>query len=274
MAEQLEQVYTILNQERNIKISDPDVLKRDRFPRSSKYDPHFVLDKQMGPNAMWLIEWLSEKIRLRPGMRVLDMGCGKALSSVFLAKEFGVQVWANDWWIDSTDNWKTICSAGLEDRIFPIRAEAHQLPYAEDFFDAIVSMDSYNYYGTDETYMVGFHRFLKKGGQIGIVVPGVQHELSLPLPEHLTRPRKDESVFWQEECWTFHSPEWWRNLWDRHSFLEVETADSMPDGCALWLDWERVKIEAGANFFPSDVETLEADGGSTIGFTRMVARRI
>ena len=35
---------------------------------------------------------------LEPGMRVLDLGCGKGLSSIFLAKEFGVQVWAADLW--------------------------------------------------------------------------------------------------------------------------------------------------------------------------------
>ena len=29
-------------------------------------------------------------MELEPGMRVLDMGCGKAISSIFLAKEFDV----------------------------------------------------------------------------------------------------------------------------------------------------------------------------------------
>jgi len=39
-------------------------------------------------------------------MRVLDLGCGKALSSIFLAKEYGTQVWATDLWISATDNRK------------------------------------------------------------------------------------------------------------------------------------------------------------------------
>jgi len=59
----------------------------------------------MGPNSLWLTEWLCEAIDLKPNMRVLDLGCGKAISSVFLAKEFGVQVWAYDLWIKATDNW-------------------------------------------------------------------------------------------------------------------------------------------------------------------------
>ena len=145
-----------------------ELLKNDRFPRSAKYDPEWVLKGWMGPNVLWLTEWLCEKIELKPGMRVLDMGCGKALSSIFLAKEFGVQVWANDLWVSATENWQRICEMGMQDRVYPIHAEAHDLPYAEGFFDAIVSMDSYQYYGTDDLYLNYFLKFVKPGGQIGI----------------------------------------------------------------------------------------------------------
>jgi len=77
--------------------SQPHVLSREEFPRSSRYDPDWVMDNQMGPNALWLMEWLSQQLDLVPGMKVLDLGCGKALSSIFLAREFGLQVWAADW---------------------------------------------------------------------------------------------------------------------------------------------------------------------------------
>ena len=42
----------------------------------------------MGPNVFWLAEALSQVMDLQPGMRVLDMGCGKAISSIFLARDF------------------------------------------------------------------------------------------------------------------------------------------------------------------------------------------
>jgi cyclopropane fatty-acyl-phospholipid synthase-like methyltransferase len=74
-------------------------------------------------------------------MHVLDLGCGKALSSVFLAKEYGVQVWATDLWISATENRERIEQAGLADRVFPIHADARALPYAELFFDALVCVD-------------------------------------------------------------------------------------------------------------------------------------
>ena len=39
---------------------------------------------------------------IEPGMKVLDLGCGKAMSSIFLAREFRVSVWATDLWIPAT----------------------------------------------------------------------------------------------------------------------------------------------------------------------------
>ena len=138
------------------------MLTLEQFPRSSKYDPKWVLENEMGPNALWLTEWLCEAMNLQPGMRVLDMGCGKAMSSIFLAKEFGVQVWATDLWIRATDNWQRIREAGVSDCVFPIHAEAHALPYADGFFDAILSVDAYHYFGTDNLYLRTFAKFVSK----------------------------------------------------------------------------------------------------------------
>lgn len=67
------------------------LLNKPAFPRSSGYDQQWMLENQMGPNALWLMEWLCQGLALKPGMRVLDLGCGKGITSIFLAKEFGVR---------------------------------------------------------------------------------------------------------------------------------------------------------------------------------------
>lgn len=54
------------------------MLSDERFPRSGKYDPEWILWNQMGPNALWLTESLTNRMTLEPGMRVLDMACGRA----------------------------------------------------------------------------------------------------------------------------------------------------------------------------------------------------
>jgi hypothetical protein len=177
-----------------------------------------------------------------------------------------VQVWATDLWIPATENAKRISEAGISERVFPIHANARELPYAEGFFDAITCIDAYIYFGTDDLYLDYLVKFVRPGGQIGIVVPGFMQELDGPLPEHL-------KPFWAQECWSWHTADWWRNLWQRTGLVRVEDAHSMVDGWRLYLQWKRALSDAGANRWPHDIAVLEADAGRYIGFIRMMGRR-
>jgi len=245
------------------------MLRLDGFERSTHYDLEWMLANEMGPNAIWLAEFLSQGMSLQPGMRVLDMGCGTAMTSIFLAKEFGVQVWANDLWISATDNFRRIMEAGVDNLVYPIHAEAHALPYAEGFFDAVISVDSYHYYGTDDAYLPCFARLLKPGGQIGIVVPGLLAELDGEVPAYL-------KPFWEPDFWTFHSVAWWRRHWQQTNLVEIEIADNLPEGWAIWKKWEDVMRAAEANKpgREGDLELLTADNGRNLCFVRLVARKL
>lgn len=250
------------------------LLKNDKYPRSSKYDPEWVLKGWMGPNVLWLTEWLCGKMDLKPGMKVLDMGCGKAHSSIFLAKEFGVQVWANDLWVTAAENWERVKEAGLEDSIYPVHAEAHALPYAENFFDAIVSLDSYQYYGTDELYLPYLIKFLKPGGEIGIVVPGLTQEITGEVPEHLLKPAGNRPVFWADDCWSFHSPAWWQRHWSKLSVIQGVKTEHLPDAVKDWIQYENACDLAGTLIFPSEVPNLEEDGGRWLSLVGVTGRRV
>src|SRR5258707_425988 len=149
-------------------------LLSERFPRSSRYNPDWITSSVSGGgNSLWMTEWLAEALNLKPGERVLDLGCGRAASSIFLSREFGVQVWAADLWFSPTENLQRIRDAGVEEQVFPIHVDARSMPFAADFFDAVVSIDSFVYYGTDDLYLNCLARFIKPGGQIGIAGAGL-----------------------------------------------------------------------------------------------------
>lgn len=238
-----------------------ELLTHPGYPRSGRYDPRWIVENEAGTQRLWLMESLTQAVALEPGMRVLDMGCGKAIGAIFLAKEFGVQVWANDPSISPSDNWRRIRQAGVEGLVYPIRAEAHALPYAEEFFDAILSVDSLQHYGTDNLYL-GEHlgKLLRLGGRIGIVVPGLLRQLDGVVPEHL-------QPFWEPSFWAWHTADWWRRHWDRSGLVEVELADAMPgaDGWKLWLRWQEATDRVGL---------IEADRGRYVSYIRVVARRV
>lgn len=242
------------------------LLARDQYPRSARYDPEWMLVNSMGPGVLWLTEALSQVIQLEPGMRVLDMGCGRAASSIFLAREFGVQVCAADLWIAATDNWQRIREAGLENQIVPIQTEAHNLPFADGFFDALISLDAYHYFGTDDLYLGYYSRFVRGGGQLAIVVPGLQREFDGVLPPHLEQ-------YWQWDYWSFHSPAWWHRHWERTGLVTVERADMVPDGWKQWLKWLEISSEQGLRSDPHEAEMLRVDAGRNLGFSRLIARR-
>ena len=223
----------------------------------------------MGPHVLWLAEYLSEAVQLKPGMRVLDLGCGKAVSSIFLAKEFGVEVVAADLWIKADENARRIEEAGVADHVVPVHAEAHALPFAKDQFDAIVSLDAYQYFGTDDLYIGTIAKFLKPGGQLGIVVPGLAHEI-VDVPAHI-------QPWWEWDFCCFHSPRWWHHHWTKTGLVAVESSDWMEDGHALWLEWCRLTAplleEFHAKAALDGVAMLEADNEKLFGFTRLVARK-
>ncbi len=232
-----------------------ELLRHDRFPLSSKYDPAWIIENEMGPNALWLTEFLCEAMELDSGMRVLDLGCGKATSSIFLAREFDVQVWAIDLWTAATENAQRIREANLEKSVFPIQADARNLPFANEFFDAIVSIDAFEYFGTDDLYLPTLIRLLKQGCRLGIVNAGVNHEVDT-LPEE-----------WPSDFCTFHTPEWWRRHWSITRCVDVEVADRLQNGRDFWLLWHK------ATGFTDD-EWLTSSTGENLGFHRVIGRRI
>lgn len=233
----------------------------DRFPLSRKYNPDWLIRNGMGSNNVWLTEWLTQALELQSGMRILDLGCGRAVSSIFLAREFDVQVWATDLWIAASENTLRIRDAGLHDRVFPLHADAHSLPFAAEFFDAIVCVDAFSYFGTDDLYLNYLANFVRTGGQIGIAGAGLVSELDA-MPEPLRR-------MWTEDFWCLHSADWWKRHWGRTGIVDVQAADLMTDGWKLWLEWQKTAHPENT----LEIESIEQDAGRHMGYIRTVAKR-
>jgi len=198
------------------------------FPLTAKYDPKWIRDNALGENALCQAESLARRLSLHAGMRILDLGCGKAASSIFLAREFGVEVWAADGATSPTENRKRAVALECEASVFPLRVDAHSLPFAKDFFDAVIAIDSFLYYGTDDRYLSYLVQFVKPGGFIGVVDIAFTREiLSVEdAPEYL-RPQ-------YQKHWSYvHSTQWWRQcaelLPESDDLLRNYVRDRLPE---------------------------------------------
>lgn len=245
----------------------PDILHNEQFPRSNKYDAGWIFDNAMGPHPLWQAEFLTETFHLRPGMRVLDLACGKGMTSVFLAREFGVQVYAVDLWDGPDEKWKNAKAFGVEHLICPLQADARSLPFAQGFFDAIVCVNSIMYFGMDDAYLENILKFLRPGGQLGMIVTGSMKDITNSMPDYLQK-------FLGDESWTWQTLPWYRNLWEKTDLVSIDAADTLPDGCGLWLRYEKAFWDSGrSNQWGDETEILRTDNGEYMGFIRLVATK-
>ena len=247
-------------------MSSKNVLHNNAFPRSSNYDPMWIFNNQMGPNPLWLTEFLVQSLELKPGMRVLDLGCGRGITSVFLAKEFGVQVYAVDLWENADKKWENAKEYNVEHLIVPMQADALNLPFAKDFFDVILCIDSYIYFGAENDSLGKIMHFLRPNGKIGIIVPGYMNDVANGVPDYLVR-------FLGDELWTWKTLPWWKTLWEKDGLVSVDVADTMPDGCLLWLQWNEALHAVGKNRHPDEIEIYRNDNGECMGFIRLVGTK-
>lgn len=254
-----------------VMIALNDLIRPQKYPRSSRYDPEWLLRLDMGPNPLWLLEDLSHDLDLRPGMRVLDLGSGMGATSVFLAREFGVQVVAADLWVSPDIATATFAEAGVADMVQAIKAEAHTLPFASDSFDAIISIDAYEYFGTADSYLAYITRFLKPGGQLAIATPAMTREIRDlgSIPQHIRA-----AVGWEAIAW--HTAAWWRFQWEITELVTVTSARLQPDGRHDWLLWARALLKQrpeGRESVESEIGMLEADHGELLSFALVAARK-
>ncbi|MCL1884059.1 MAG: methyltransferase domain-containing protein [Defluviitaleaceae bacterium] len=252
-------------------MSSTNILQHENFPLSNKYDPMWIINNEMGPNPLWLAEFLVQSFDLKAGMRVLDLGCGKGITSVFLAREFGVQVFAADFdewegWTSPEERWSNAKEYDVENLIIPIKADARSLPFAKGFFDAIICIDSYFYYGKDDGFLENILQFLRPGGKIGMVIPGYMKEPLDGVPDYI-------SEFLGDELWTWETLEWWKSLWAKTGLVTIEVADTLQNGCAIWQRWDEVRDAVGKNDAPDEIKYFKMDKGEYIGFIRLVAEK-
>lgn len=233
-----------------------------KFGKRTHFDDDFMRQNLMGPSCLRLIDELTTRMNLQPAMRVLDLGCGTGLTSIFLAQEFGVQVFATDLWISPSANYARIRQFGLEDRVIPIHGEAHALPYAHGYFDAAVSIDAYTYFGAAPDYLdTHLIPLVKKGGTIAASIPGLQWDLTDGVPEVL-------KPFWTDDI-NFYSGTWWKARWAQSSHITI--TDCFLHNChnEAWKDW----LQCDNPYAQRDIAMIEAEDGKyfdTIGLIATV----
>lgn len=236
-----------------------------KYQHADRLEPSFIKENIMGPNPAKLLEQLLERYPLISGQTVLDLGCGRGVTSAMLAREYGLRVFATDLWIAATDNYKRFCALGLtREQIVPIHADAHDLPFADEFFDVALGIDSYHYFGLERDYL-GKHLLplVKPGGWLLFVVPGFHRDIHSDIPEELL-------LSWStEDLDSLHDAEYWREILSATEGIEIVSIEEMEDFDECWADWLATDNEYAAQ----DRLSMGAGAGKYMNFLAIALRK-
>lgn len=236
-----------------------------KYPLSEKYSTPELMAKIMGPNPLKLEEELLDNHRIPAGATVCDLGSGQGLTSVFLAKEYGFRVYAVDLWSDPEENRRFFAEMGLTDeQIVPVKADAEALSFDKEFFDAVVTTDSYNYFGRDPAYLdERLLPFVKPGGYIYIAIPGMKQDCHDNLPPELL-------LSWTPEQMDYmHDTAWWSDMVSECKGAEVLSVSEMVSNEEVWADWLKQENE----YAIGDRKSMEAGGGKYLNFIKIILRK-
>lgn len=147
-----------------------------QFPKANSFPKTLVQSKIMGPNPLKLCEEMlsiaDECVGYRAipeGSVVLDLGSGTGITTAMLAREYDYTAYAADLWSNPSDNLRFFEQLGLTNhQAIPVKVNASEgMPFAEGFFDAAVSTDSYHYFGRDTEFLdAKLLAYVKRGGVI------------------------------------------------------------------------------------------------------------
>ena len=212
------------------------------FPKANTLPPSTMRERSMGPNPLKLCEELLSCADIPAGSVVLDLGSGAGLTSALMAREYGFVVYAADLWSNPSDNMRFFEECGLTNRqIIPLKG----------FFDAVVSVDSYNYFGRDPKYL-GEHLLplVKRSGELLFAIPGMVHDCHDDLPACLLASWTPEQLDYM------HDIDWWRANFEQTEEAEIVDMHEMECTHEAWADWiacdneyaagDRAAVEAGA----------------------------
>lgn len=116
---------------------------------------------------------------LTPNQNVLEVASGSGGPAVFMVKEIGCNLTGIDINENGVANSKRLAAEnGLSDKMkFKVADASSKLPFADETFDVIVSIDSINHLKQRNKVLEEFNRVLKKGGRLlftdAVVITGI-----------------------------------------------------------------------------------------------------
>lgn len=205
----------------------------EQHPALRHYTRDEVYDggRWMAPGGLLLASQMADQLAPTPGLTILDLGCGRGQSSVFLAKGYGASVVSVDFWISAEERRQSAADEGVRHLVTPLDGDIRRgAPLQPGGFDAIFSMQAFHCFGTSPAVLRYLASLLKPGGTLCIAQGCFSEELAEVSPPFT------ETDGWNAGYHTYHSPEWWRAHVASSGVFDVTVCREVVGGDVLWED--------------------------------------
>jgi len=129
----------------------------------------FLLGDSFHPGGLEMTGRLGRMLGLGSASRVLDVACGNGRTAVFLAKEFGCEVFGIDYGDQSVAAARSLAqSEHVDARVQFERGDAETLPFPDGLFDAVICECAFCTFPNKAASAREFFRVLRRGGHVGI----------------------------------------------------------------------------------------------------------
>ena len=233
---------------------------RPQYPELQEYSREECDQVFFGGGGLYLATHMTRTLHLRTNDIILDLGCGKGSTSLFLAKHYGAKVIAPDLWTSAEFLSQKFSAQGYGEQITPVQMDVTQpLPFPLDYFDSIFCMNSFSFYGGHHSFLAHLLKHLKPRGELCIgseVLTAEFTEAQIADPPQiyafrLPPPNQHVNVF-EDDFKKQHTPNWWRSLFQSTGLLQIVYCKELEDADILYE--ELVRYEHEQNIDPFDVQ--------------------
>lgn len=128
-----------------------------------------VLENTLHPGGLKLTERLAGVSMLKPGSKVLEIGCGKGITAIFLAQNYGCSITGIDISpVQIGSARERAKNENMSEKTSFITADCQELPLFADYFDMVFSECSISLVQNKKRIFDEIWRVLKPGGRLTI----------------------------------------------------------------------------------------------------------
>jgi ubiquinone/menaquinone biosynthesis C-methylase UbiE len=152
------------------KFENPDQRLQSEFNRWAEHGE----GEKMESHHLDITEKTIRRMNLRPGERVLDMGCGAGWATRLLARIVGdgPEGFGQVVGVDVADEMIRRAREASKDfeNILYVWGSAQQIPWEENFFDKMLSVESFYYYADQDRALAELFRVMAPRGRMFILI--------------------------------------------------------------------------------------------------------